>query len=70
MGLTQYRGGQVTAMSSMLAGIFSYGFLNYVVQYEYAYLMSLVCALLSFFVLMWFEADQEQSPEPVTQPVA
>jgi SSS family solute:Na+ symporter len=70
MGLTQNRGGQVTAMSSMLAGIISYGVLAFVVKYEYAYLMSLVCALLTFFLLMWFESEPVQAQEPITQPIA
>jgi Na+/pantothenate symporter len=55
MVLSQSRGGPLTAMASMLAGITSYGVLNYGVEYEYAYLMSLVCAFTTFLVLMWFE---------------
>lgn len=57
MGLSQHRGGQWTAMASMLAGIISYGVLAYGLEYEYAYLMSLICALSTFSILMWFEEE-------------
>ena len=63
MGLSQNRGGPVTAMASMLAGILSYGILAYGVGYEYAYLMSLVCALLAFLALMGFEGGRESTLE-------
>lgn len=63
MGLLQQRGGRVTAAASMLVGMLVYGILAYVVEYDYAYLMSLVGAFLTFNVLMWFEPG----PEPKGQ---
>jgi hypothetical protein len=51
----------------MLAGIISYGVLAYVVVYDYAYLMSLVCALSTFTTLMWFDQptpDEHANPTP------
>jgi len=59
MGLGQKRGGAWSAAASMLAGIVSYGVLAYVLDYEYAYLMSLVSSLLAFLAVMWFEAPGE-----------
>lgn len=67
MGLSQHRGGPRTATASMLAGIISYGVLAYVVVYDYAYLMSLVCALSTFTTLMWFDQptpDEHANPTP------
>lgn len=59
MGLAQKRGGPRTALASMLIGMVSYGMLAYVIDYEYAYLMSLVSAFVTFFVFMWFEDGVE-----------
>lgn len=61
LGLSQRRGGPVTAMSSMLAGIGSYGVLAYGIGYDYAYLASLACAFLVFVALMWFEPGEAAS---------
>ncbi len=59
MGLLQKRGGPITAAVSMFIGMLSYGVLAYVIEYDYAYLMSLIGAFASFCVLMWFEAPYE-----------
>lgn len=61
MGLVQKRGGPLTAATSIIAGMLSYGLLAYLIDYEYAYLMSLLVALLSFLVLMWFEPGHTES---------
>lgn len=55
MGLTQKRGGPYTAGSSMAIGMVSYGVLAYGIDYEYAYLMSLVSAFTTYCVFMFFE---------------
>ena len=60
MGLTQKRGGPYSAGASMFVGMLSYGVLAYVIDYDYAYLMSLVSAFVTFFVLMWFEEPYEE----------
>lgn len=61
LGLSQKRGGPLTATASMLAGMVSYGMLAYIADYEYAYLMSLVCAVVAFLAVMWFEEPGESS---------
>ncbi|MEQ8952649.1 MAG: sodium:solute symporter, partial [Gammaproteobacteria bacterium] len=55
MGLTQRRGGPLTAAASMVTGMVSYGVLAYLVEHDYAYLMSLLCAFSTFTIVMWFE---------------
>jgi len=65
LGLLQKRGGPVTATASMLVGMISYGVLAYLIEYEYAYLMSLVCAFLTFLVIMNVEAHTHQDTGPV-----
>lgn len=60
MGLTQKRGGPYTAVSSMAIGMVSYGLLAYVIDYDYAYLMSLVCAFSTYCILMFFEEPFEE----------
>jgi Na+/proline symporter len=62
MGLSQKRGGPITAMSSMLAGMIGYGILAFVVEYEYAYTVSLVIAFVTFLFLMWFESSEDWIP--------
>ncbi len=61
MGLTQNRGGPVTAGASMLVGIVSYGLFAYLLQYDYAYLLSLVSAFSTYFVLMFIEKPYEDT---------
>ncbi len=73
LGLSQKRGGKVTAAASMLVGIISYGVLYYGLENEYAYLFSLGLAFISFLVLMPFEAGPEmieQNPTNQSQPMA
>ena len=62
MGLLQKRGGPMTALASMLVGMVSYGVLAYIIEYDYAYLLSLVSAFLTFFLAMWFEPGEEEMP--------
>ena len=62
LGLLQQRGGPMTAAASMIIGIVSYGLLAYVIEYDYAYLMSLVSSLVTFLVLMWFEPGRDTYP--------
>jgi Na+/proline symporter len=64
LGLTQKRGGPITAACSMVIGMVSYGVLAYIVQYDYAYLSSLACSLVTFGTLMWFEEPGlDESPQ-------
>jgi solute:Na+ symporter, SSS family len=56
MGLIQQRGGRVTATTSMLVGIISYGILSYGLESNYAYLLSLGSAFISYLLLMPFES--------------
>jgi len=60
MGLTQKQGGPYTAAASMFTGMVVYGVLAYVINYDYAYLMSLVSAFAIFVLLMWFEQPYEE----------
>ncbi|MSR12848.1 MAG: sodium:solute symporter [Gammaproteobacteria bacterium] len=60
MGLTQKRGGPYTAVSSMAIGMVSYGLLAYVIDYDYAYLMSLICTFSTYCILMFFEEPFEE----------
>lgn len=60
MGLTQKRGGPWTAGASMLVGMASYGLLAYGIDYEYAYLLSLVSAFSTYCVFMMFEQPYEE----------
>jgi hypothetical protein len=43
----------------MFIGMLSYGFLAYVIAFDYAYLTSLLFAFSTFCILMWFEAPYE-----------
>jgi Na+/proline symporter len=70
MGLVQKRGGSMTALASMLVGMVSYGALAYMIEYDYAYLMSLVSAFVTFFVLMWFEQGEDQFADDTLAEVA
>lgn len=63
MGLTVKRGGPYSAGASMLIGMVSYGLLAYVIDYDYAYLMSLICAFVTYSVIMWIEAPYEETSE-------
>lgn len=69
LGLTQSRGGRLTAMASMIIGMVSYGVLAYVVVSDYAYLYSLLLAFSTFGVLMWFERSASDA-DPPTLPTA
>lgn len=60
MGLTQKRGGPLTAGASMFVGIVSYGLLAYVLQHDYAYLLSLLSAFSTYCVVMFFEKPYEE----------
>ncbi|MCB1669981.1 MAG: sodium:solute symporter [Gammaproteobacteria bacterium] len=65
MGLTQRRVGRVTATATILVGMLSYGTLAYLTQVEYAYLISLLSALITFLTLMWFEPGAVNSGRSV-----
>jgi len=56
LGLTQQRGGRITAATSMVVGMISYGTLYYGFGSDYAYLYSLGLAVAAYLVLMPFEA--------------
>jgi SSS family solute:Na+ symporter len=60
MGLSQQRGGPVTAASSMLSGMIGYGVPAFVFDYEYAYTLSLLIAFVTFLVFMWLEPGAER----------
>ncbi len=63
LGLTQKRGGRYTASACMIVGMVSYGILAYGMQFDYAYLSSLVLAFSTFLLMMWFESSvDEYSP--------
>ncbi len=64
LGLTQKRGGRLTAAVSMIAGMVSYGTLYYGFDNDHAYLYSLVFALVSYLALMTLENGPEMA-EPV-----
>lgn len=59
LGLSQHRGGKFTAATSMIVGICSYGFFAYGLQSDYAYVLSLSLAFLSFLGMMGFEKAPE-----------
>ncbi|MFT4862244.1 MAG: SSS family solute:Na+ symporter [Pseudohongiellaceae bacterium] len=63
LGLSQKRGGKLTAATSMVVGMFSYGTLYYGFESDYAYLYSLALALVSYLALMPFEAGPEMVEE-------
>jgi hypothetical protein len=63
MGLAIKRGGPYSAGSYMLVGMESYGILAYLINYEYAHLMSHVSALATYSVIMWIEAPFKDSSE-------
>ena len=56
LGLTQARGGRLTAMASMVVGMVSYGVLAYAVGSDYAYLYSLALAFSTFATMMYWES--------------
>jgi SSS family transporter len=63
LGLSQSRGGEVTAVSSMLAGAVGYGVLAFVMEYEYAYTTSLLFSVIAFLTMMWFEGSRDTFQE-------
>ncbi len=65
LGLSQRRGGRLTATMSMLVGIISYGIFNFGLESDYAFLLSLGFAFATYLVLMPFEsAPGTNYPEP------
>lgn len=73
LGLSQKRGGKLTAATSMVVGMISYGGLYYGFESDYAYLYSLVLALASYLVLMPFEPGPgmiEESQRELSPPLS
>lgn len=62
LGLTQHRGGALTATVTLLTGMISYGVLAYLLQFDYAYLASLGAALSAYLLVMTFESAVPAEP--------